>query len=221
MCDSRRCARLPPAARPSLPPPPPPPPRLPRPPPPRGPPPPSGAPPPEESAWIAGFATRDTAIPDDTVLLEQLERSIDLRRREEFDRVLDAREAGELIEHATLTDVDFDHRPLGIDTLFIVGDELFGYLFRPENGWGSGGADRKAIDYTPQLRRVHQGPAGGPDAFGCFSCHSKGGPDGAGTQTQNAFLRGDGERTGSADQRNAPHLLGLGPVAALGARDER
>jgi hypothetical protein len=104
---------------------------------------------------------------------------------------------------------------LGIDTLFIVGDELFGYLFRPENGWGSGGADRKAIDYTPQLRRVHQGLAGGPDAFGCFSCHSKGGPDGAGTQTQNAFLQGDGERTGSADQRNAPHLLGLGPVAAL------
>src|SRR5262249_6847735 len=56
---------------------------------------------------------------------------------------------------------------------------------------------------------------GGPDAFGCFSCHSKGGVDGAGTQTQNAFFRGDGERTGAADQRNAPHLLGLGPVACL------
>ncbi len=169
----------------------------------------------EEAAWITGFVAPQTAIPDDTVLLEQLNKSIDLRRRENFDRVLDAHEAGELIEHATLTDVDFDHRVLGIDALFIVGDELFGYLFRPENGWGSGGADRKAIDYTPQLRRVHQGPAGGPDAFGCFSCHSKGGPDGAGTQSQNAFLRGDGERTGGADQRNAPHLLGLGPVAAL------
>jgi hypothetical protein len=169
----------------------------------------------EESSWIAGFATRETAIPDDTVVLKELERSIDLRRREDFDRVLDARDPGELVEHATLTDVDFDHRALGIDTLFIVGDELFGYLFRPENGWGSGGTDRKAIDYTPQLRRVHRGPAGGPDSFGCFSCHSKGGPDGAGTQTQNAFLRGDGERIGSADQRNAPHLLGLGPVALL------
>src|SRR5262249_45618083 len=66
-----------------------------------------------------------------------------------------------------------------------------------------------------ELRRVQQGLTGGPDAFGCFGCHSKGGPDGAGTQTQNAFLRGDGERTGSADQRNAPHVLGLGPVAAL------
>ena len=168
-----------------------------------------------ESTPGAAFGTDDTAIPDDAVLLHQLEKAIDLRRREDFDRMLDARDPGELIEHATLTEVDFDHRNLGIDTLFIVGDELFGYLFRPENGWGSGGADRKAIDYTPRLRRIHQGAAGGPDAFGCFSCHSKGGPDGAGTQTQNAFLRGDGERTGSADQRNAPHLLGMGPIACL------
>ena len=163
----------------------------------------------------APFPPDDTAIPDDPVLRDQLEKSIDLRRREDFDRMLDARDPGELIEHATLTEANFDQRTLGIDTLFVVGDELFGYLFRPENGWGSGGADRKAIDYTPRLRRIHQGSAGGPDAFGCFSCHSKGGPDGAGTQTQNAFFRGDGERTGGADQRNAPHLLGLGPIALL------
>jgi hypothetical protein len=158
----------------------------------------------------------ETTIPDDTVLLEQLDKAIDLRRREDFDRMLDAKDPGELIEHATLTEVSFDHRNLSIDTLFVVGDELFGYLFRPENGWGGGGrADRVAIDYTPRLNRIHRGAAGGPDAFGCFSCHSKGGPDGAGTQTQNAFLHGDGERTGGADQRNPPHLLGLGPVALL------
>src|SRR3989442_8725104 len=168
-----------------------------------------------ESTWSAAFATDETAIPDDTVLLQELEKSIDLRRREDCDRMLDARDAGELIEHATLTEAALDRRILGIDALFVVGDELFGYLFRPENGWGSGGTDGKAIDYTPRLRRVHQGTAGGPDAFGCFSCHSKGGVDGAGTQTQNAFLRGDGERTGGADQRNAPHLLGLGPIACL------
>lgn len=160
-------------------------------------------------------ATDETAIPDDTVLLEQLEKAIDLRRREDFDRMLDANDPGELIEHATLTEVAFDHLAVGLDTLFVVGDELFGYLFRPENGWGSGKTDRGAIDYTPRLHRVHRGAAGGPDAFGCFSCHSKGGPDGAGTQTQNAFLHGDGERTGTADQRNPPHLLGLGPVALL------
>jgi mono/diheme cytochrome c family protein len=169
----------------------------------------------DESMRVAGSGTIDTAVPDDTVLLEQLEKAIQLRRREDFDRVLDARDPGELVEHATLTDAALDRHILGIDALFVVGDELFGYLFRPENGWGSGGTDRKAIDYTPQLRRVQQGRAGGPDAFGCFSCHSKGGPDGAGTQTQNAFLFGDGERIGSADQRNAPDLLGLGPVALL------
>src|SRR5438876_5139616 len=168
-----------------------------------------------EPAWSAAFATDETAIPDDAVLLQELEKAVDLRRREDFDRMLDARDPGELIEHATLTEKALDRRILGIDALFVVGDELFGYLFRPENGWGSGGTDRKAIDYTPRLRRIHLGAAGGPDAFGCFSCHSKGGVDGAGTQTQNAFFRGDGERTGGADQRNAPHLLGLGPIACL------
>jgi hypothetical protein len=168
-----------------------------------------------ESAQTAAFSPDDAATPDDPILRDQLEKAVDLRRREDFDRMLDARDPGELVEHATLTEGHFDRRALGIDTLFIVGDELFGYLFRPENGWGSGGADRKAIDYTPRLRRIHQGLAGGPDAFGCFGCHSKGGPDGAGTQTQNAFLRGDGERIGGADQRNAPHLLGLGPIALL------
>src|SRR5438552_3895902 len=74
---------------------------------------------------------------------------------------------------------------------------------------------RQAVDYAPRPRRIQRGTAGGPDAFGCFSCHSKGALDGAGTQSQNAFLRGDGERTGGADQRNAPHLLCLGPIACL------
>jgi len=165
---------------------------------------------------LAAFATDDTALPEDTVLLQELQKAVDLRRREDFDRTLDARDPGELLEHATLTEAALDRHLLGIDALFVVGDEMFGYLFRPENGWGSGGAaERRAVDYTPRLRRIHQGLAGGPDAFGCFSCHSKGGVDGAGTQTQNAFFRGDGERTTAADQRNAPHLLGLGPVACL------
>jgi Di-haem oxidoreductase, putative peroxidase len=163
----------------------------------------------------AAFETSDLAIPDDVVLQQELEKAVDLRRREDFDRMLDARDPGELVEHATLSDAALDRSALHIDSLFIVGDELFGYLFRPENGWGSGGADRKAIGYTPRLRRIHLGATGGPDAFGCFSCHSKGGPDGAGTQTQNAFMRGDGERTRGADQRNPPHVLGLGPIACL------
>jgi hypothetical protein len=170
----------------------------------------------QATALPVALTTADATIPDDTVLHEELERAVDLRLRENFDRMLDARDPGELIEHATLSEAALDRNVLGIDTLFVVGDELFGYPFRPENGWGSGGAtDRQKIGYTPRLRRIHLGEAGGPDAFGCFSCHSKGGPDGAGTQTQNAFMRGDGERTTGADQRNPPHVLGLGPIACL------
>jgi hypothetical protein len=165
---------------------------------------------------IAAFLADDSAVPDDTTLADELERAVELRARESFDRMLDAREEGELIEHATLSDTALDRHVLGIDTLFVVGDELFGYPFRPENGWGSGpAADRKVMGYTPRLRRIHLGAGGGPDAFGCLSCHSKGGPDGAGTQTQNAFMRGDGARTRGADQRNPPQVLGLGPIACL------
>src|SRR2546430_17300633 len=104
-------------------------------------------------AWSAGFATDDAAIPDDTVLMQELEKSIDLRRREDFDRMLDARDPGELIEHATLTEKALDRRILGIDALFAVGDELLGYLFRPENGWGSGGAGPQTAGLTPRPPR--------------------------------------------------------------------
>src|SRR2546427_4839094 len=107
-----------------------------------------------EPAWSAAFATDETAIPDDAVLLQELEKAVDLRRREDFDRMLDARDPGELVEHATLTEAALDRRKLGAHALFIVGDELFGYLFRPENGWGNGPRDRGAVGYTPTLHRV-------------------------------------------------------------------
>lgn len=162
----------------------------------------------------SAVAPDERPIADDVVLMELLEDAIELRRREDFDRMLDARDPGELIEHATLTDDALDRRTLGIDTLFIVGDELFAYLFRPENGWGGKGRSED-IGYTPTLRRIHDGDGGGPDAFACASCHSKGGPDGAGTHTQTAFLRGDGATLAGADQRSAPHVLGLGPVELL------
>jgi hypothetical protein len=106
------------------------------------------------------FRLDDATIPDDPTLLAELEKAIDLRRRENFDRVLDAREPGELVEHATLTEETFRRASLGVDRLFVVGDELFAYLFRPENGWGSGADDRQAIGYTPQLHRIQRGPSG-------------------------------------------------------------
>jgi len=158
-------------------------------------------------------------VPPDTVLIEQLEDALDLRFRDEFDRFLDGRDPGELLEHATLTQTALDRGIFGPDALRIVGDELFDYEFRPEQGLGNGLAGRPGIAAgphpAPNLRRVHAGTFGGPDSHNCSSCHLKGGPDGAGNRTQNAFLRGDGRSTLGADERNPPHLLGLGPIAVL------
>src|SRR5437870_13613237 len=74
------------------------------------------------SAWSAGFATDDTAIPDDTVLMQELEKSIDLRRREDFDRLLGARDRGERIEHATLTEKALVRRGLASDPPVVRAD---------------------------------------------------------------------------------------------------
>jgi hypothetical protein len=158
-------------------------------------------------------------LPADTELLRQTETALDLRLREDADRFLDAVEPGELLEHATLTQTELERAGLGLEALLVVGDELFDYDFRPENGLGNDLAGRSGIPAggqpAPNLRRVHQGEFGGPDSHSCASCHLKGGPDGAGNNTQNAFLRSDGESTLQADVRNPPHLLGLGPVQAL------
>jgi hypothetical protein len=62
---------------------------------------------------------------------------------------------------------------------------------------------------------VHHELFGGPETISCPSCHWVGGPNGAGAETDNAFLQGDGEHTSSGDQRNPPALVGLGVVQAL------
>jgi len=158
-------------------------------------------------------------VPPDGVILEQLSEALELKLRDDFDRALDAVDPGELLEHATLTQTAVDRGVFGLDALFVVGDELFDYEFRPEQGLGNALAGRLGTEagprHAPNLRRVHGGELGGPDSHNCSTCHSKGGLDGAGHNTQNAFLRGDGDSTRSADIRNPPHVLGLGPVEAL------
>ena len=59
------------------------------------------------------------------------------------------------------------------------------------------------------------GVFGGPETISCPSCHWIGGPNGAGAETDTAFLSGDGVRTASGDERNPPALVGLGVVQAL------
>ncbi|MCG8421682.1 MAG: hypothetical protein MJE77_27495 [Proteobacteria bacterium] len=157
------------------------------------------------------------SIPDNHTLTEQLAEAVDLHRRRFFDRMFDALDPGEGIEHATLTQDMHDRRRFGLEALFVVGDELFEYEFRVDDGLGNGlqAPANAGARPRPNMRRIHRGGFGGPDSYSCATCHFKGGPDGAGTNTQNAFLLGDGTSTHTADERNAPHLLGLGPVQAL------
>ena len=165
-----------------------------------------------EELWLA-----DARVPDDATLLEQLRAAVDLRQRDAFARALDAEFPGDLLEDAVLRQPAVSELAGNVDALFVVGDELFDYAFRPGQGLGNGLRDSAFAGpgKAPNLRRVHAGDFGGPDAHSCADCHSKGGPDGAGTATQQAFLRGDGARAERADKRNPPHVLGLGPVAAL------
>jgi hypothetical protein len=101
---------------------------------------------------------------------------------------------------------------LCVSDLADLGQVLFEHEFGFADGLGSGEA---AHGTAGPFRRVQQGRFGGPETISCPSCHWVGGPNGAGAETDNAFLQGDGERTASGDQRNPPALLGLGVVEAL------
>ncbi len=159
------------------------------------------------------------AIPSDDELRAEIADALDKKQLDELDRALDAADPGELIEHATLSQMSLDRGIFTLDHQLVVGDELFAYPFRPENGLGNGLAHHAGFAAgsrpAPNLRRVHGGAFGGPDAQACADCHNVGGDDGAGAASQNAFFRGDGDRTRTADVRNPPAVLGLGPIEAL------
>lgn len=135
-----------------------------------------------------------------------------LSDRERFEEFLEAVEKGEDSEHIQLFQKDIDENNYGyagMHRLFQFGDSFFGHEFRRDDGYGA--------SENPRLQRVHKGAYGGLDTFSCAGCHSVGGPDGAGSDSQNAMLFGDGDRASSANVRNAPAVLGLGFVQALGA----
>ena len=93
-----------------------------------------------------------------------------------------------------------------------LGQMLFEHEYGFRDGLGSG----KAAEATAgPFRRVHGGGFGGPETISCPSCHWVGGPNGAGAETDTAFLDGDGVGVSSGDDRNAPALMGLGVVQAL------
>ena len=143
----------------------------------------------------------------------QLDRLLDdansIAERELFEEFLAAAEINEDSDHLPITQEDVDAKVYDKALLFQFGDEFFSHEFTHANGYGD--ASFKT------LKRVHSGMRGGLDTFSCAGCHSLGGPDGAGSPTQNALIEGDGEHADSALVRNAPALLGLGMVQALGA----
>ncbi len=93
-----------------------------------------------------------------------------------------------------------------------LGQLLFEHEFDFADGLGGGESARAPAG---PFRRVHGGLFGGPETISCPSCHWLGGPNGAGAETDNAFLDGDGQLTSSGDERNPPALVGLGVVQAL------
>ncbi|MFT3773221.1 MAG: di-heme oxidoredictase family protein [Minicystis sp.] len=160
-----------------------------------------GAPP---VPWPRGGPPSPSAL--DTMLADA--QAID--DREQAEEWLDAAEAGEASEHLPILQADIDSGYYSKDELFRFGDEFFGHPFTVNpDGYGDG--------HFVTFRRVHQGVRGGLDTFSCAGCHSVGGPDGAGSHTQNALLDGDGDEHTSAVERNAPALQGGGIVQALAA----
>lgn len=147
--------------------------------------------------------------PSGPALEEQVKTALDFHDRDRFEEFIEASEKGEDSEHMTTRQNEIEMGVYTKELLFLRGDALFGHEFRPENGYGT-------LPDEP-LRRVHTGVYGGLDSFSCAGCHSVGGPDGAGSETQSAFLLGDGNHASSANIRNAPMALGLGMVQALAA----
>ncbi len=94
--------------------------------------------------------------------------------------------------------------------------ELGTLVFEHEYGFADGlGGGAATTAQAGPFRRVHAGALGGPETISCTSCHWIGGANGAGSETDNVFLLGDGERTESGDERNPPALVALGVVQAL------
>jgi len=166
---------------------------------------PGGAPP---VPWPRGAAPTAAVIDAMVAEAEQLDA------REQVEEWLAALEAGEASEHLPIVQADIDAGLYTKADLFRLGDGFFSHPFTASpDGYGDG--------HFVALRRVHTGVRGGLDTFSCAGCHSVGGPDGAGSSTQNALLGGDGEHESSANHRNAPALQGGGIVQALGAEMSR
>jgi hypothetical protein len=92
------------------------------------------------------------------------------------------------------------------------GELLFEHEYDFSDGLGGGQAAKAPAG---PFRRVHQGLFGGPETISCPSCHWIGGPNGAGAETDNAMLAGDGAHDRERRRAEPTALVGLGVVQAL------
>lgn len=141
---------------------------------------------------------------DRSLLADRVEEALERHDRERWERFVDATDPGELFGDLRINEDEIARGEWKLEWLFLLGDELFEHDFASVEGFG------------PGRRRIHHGPSGGPDALSCNECHHRGGFDGAGDLSQNAFFDGDGYAPESGFERNAPHVLGLGFVEKIG-----
>jgi hypothetical protein len=137
------------------------------------------------AAWEGGFVPWPAGSPPAyEAVTSQLRAADDLYSLDRFEEFLEALERGEDSSHVRVFQSDIDAGLHDLESLFRAGDALFTHEFRNEDGL-SDHADAR-------LQRVHVGERGGLDSFSCAGCHSQGGPDGAGSPSQNAYTLGDG-----------------------------
>jgi hypothetical protein len=131
----------------------------------------------------------------------------DAFRRE--NRFLDAVDPGRLFRATRVDESAIESGAWTNDELYQIGGQLFNFTFTPAVGYG--GKD------LPAYGRFQTGRRGGPDAPRCDTCHSRGGPAGAGDAADNAYLQGDGSSQSSALERNPISLSGAGLVEIVAA----
>lgn len=150
---------------------------------------------------------------------EQAQRVIRdrLLRREQMFRELMS--PGTHWQELRLDQALIDRRRISVAKLVEVGKELFRHDFTVEQGLGNGLAAQKSSLAgplaAPNLRHVHRGEFGGPDATRCAACHHLGGLGGGGGKIDTVFFLGDGDRPDSALHRNPKALGGAGLLQAL------
>jgi hypothetical protein len=165
----------------------------------------------EAATWRADCPTIERPAPLSREAARDAER--EAARRHEL-RLREAAAPGSFVRemHAALDAKRVAAGDVCLDELADLGLLLFEHEFNFADGLGGGGSAKAP---SGPFRRVHGGAFGGPETISCPSCHWIGGPNGAGAETDTAFLDGDGQRTTSGDGRNPPALVGLGVVQAL------